>query len=208
MSIKNTYSKWRPHPWHGLSPGNNPPVHVTAYIEITAQDGIKYEIDKNSGYLKVDRPQLSSSLPPALYGFIPQTYCGAKVGLLAGEDIKGDGDPLDICVLSERVITRADILVPARVIGGFKMIDRGEADDKIIAVLEMDPYWQEVNDIADLTPVIRARLEHHFLTYKLTPGEKPPVVRIDKTYGLEHAMQVIENALADYRDNFEKIDSN
>lgn len=198
MTTKPTFSQWRPHPWHGLAAGKNPPEFVTAYIEITAQDGIKYEIDKDSGYLKVDRPQLSSSLPPALYGFIPQTYCGDAVGKLAGPQVRGDGDPLDICVLSERIITRSDILVPTRVIGGFKMIDRGEADDKIIAVLEMDPYWDDVKELADLSPVLQQRLQHYFLTYKLLPGQTP-VVQIDETYGLEAAKQVIKAAMQDYQ---------
>lgn len=201
MTTKPTFSPWRPHPWHGLNAGKNPPEFVTAYIEITALDGIKYEIDKDSGYLKVDRPQLSSSLPPALYGFIPQTYCGDAVGKLAGAKVRGDGDPLDICVLSERIITRSDILVPTRVIGGFKMIDRGEADDKIIAVLEMDPYWDNVKDLSDLSPVLQQRLQHYFLTYKLQPGQTP-VVKIDQTYGLATAKQVIETSMKDYQDYF------
>ncbi|MEK7689576.1 MAG: inorganic diphosphatase, partial [Bdellovibrionota bacterium] len=134
--------KWRPHPWHGIAPGKKPPLQITAYIEITPFDGVKYEIDKVSGYLKVDRPQGTSSLPPALYGFIPQTYCGKRVAALSKTAKKGDWDPLDICVLSERQITKSEILIPARVIGGFRMIDRGEADDKIIAVVENDPFYE------------------------------------------------------------------
>src|SRR5262249_47272463 len=131
-----TFSQWRPHPWHGLEAGREPPRYVNAYIEITPFDHIKYEIDKESGYLRVDRPQRTSSLPPSLYGFVPRTYCGAEVAKLCEGAERGDGDPLDICVLSERPIARSELIVPARVVGGLQLVDRGEADDKIVAVLE------------------------------------------------------------------------
>lgn len=188
---------WRPHPWHGIPAGKKPPRLVNAYIEITPFDGIKYEIDKETGYLKVDRPQLSSSLPPALYGFVPRTYCGKKVGALSPGAKHGDRDPLDICVLSERPIGRAEVVVPARVIGGLRMLDRGEADDKIIAVLESDPYYLDVKDIQDLSAVLRRRIEHYFLTYKSLPGE-PKATRIDKVYGVKEAEKVIRASLEDY----------
>src|SRR5687767_15624469 len=164
---KSEFSQWRPHPWHGLSTGKQPPVHVNAYIEITPFDLIKYEVDKPSGYLKVDRPQRTSSQPPALYGFVPQTYCAERVTALSSGAAKGDGDPLDICVLSERPISKSEILVAARVIGGLQLIDRGEADDKIIAVLQGDYVWGEAQDITDVPPVLIERLEHYFSTYKL-----------------------------------------
>src|SRR4029079_9632578 len=90
------------------------------------------------GYLRVDRPQRSSAQHPALYGFVPRTYCHTRVSKLAAGSRRGDGDPLDICVLSERAIARNEIIVRCRVIGGLQMIDRGEADDKIISVLEND----------------------------------------------------------------------
>jgi len=155
------FSKYRPHPWHGIEVGKTPPRLVNAFIEISPFDGIKYEIDKESGFLKVDRPQLSSSLPPALYGFIPQTYCDKRVAALTTNAKKGDGDPLDICVFSERPIARSDIIVPSRIIGGFRMIDKGEADDKIIAVVESDPFYFDVKTLAELSPVLRNRLEHY-----------------------------------------------
>jgi inorganic pyrophosphatase len=79
------FERFRPHPWHGLAPGKAPPHLVQAYIEITPVDAVKYEIDKVTGYLRVDRPQRSSSQPPALYGFIPQTYCGPLVAALSPE---------------------------------------------------------------------------------------------------------------------------
>ena len=131
----NDFARWRPHPWHGLDCGPGAPSIVNAYIEITPFDLVKYEVDKVTGYLKIDRPQRTSSQPPALYGFIPRTYCAERVAALTPVTARGDGDPLDICVLSERPITKSEIIVAARVIGGLQLIDRDEADDKIIAVL-------------------------------------------------------------------------
>src|ERR671917_2101140 len=119
MAQRPEFHEWRPHPWHGLEPGRELPICVNAYIEITPFDLIKYEVDKASGYLKVDRPQRTSSQPPALYGFVPQTYCAERVTRLSPAAQKGDGDPLDICVLSERLISKSEIIVAARVIGGF-----------------------------------------------------------------------------------------
>jgi inorganic pyrophosphatase len=194
------FSRFRPHPWHGLEPGADSPRVVNAYIEITPFDLVKYEVDKGSGYLRVDRPQRTSSQPPTLYGFIPQTYCAAKVAELASVP-RGDGDPLDICVLSERPITKSEIVIPARVVGGLQMIDRDEADDKIIAVLQGDYVWGEAGEIDDIPAVLIERLQHYFTTYKLVPGE-PPRVRIARTYGYAHAAAVIEAAMADYRDAF------
>ena len=95
MSRPPRFSEWRPHPWHGLAAGREPPLYVNAYVEITPFDLIKYEVDKESGYLRVDRPQRSSSQAPALYGFIPRTYCGAGVAALCPGAREGDGDPLD-----------------------------------------------------------------------------------------------------------------
>ena len=125
----------RAHPWHGLEAGPEPPSMVTAYIEITPRDVVKYELDKKSGLLKVDRVLQSSSSPPTLYGMIPRTYCGTRVAALSPSADRADGDPLDICVLSERPVDKADIVMTAKVVGGLRMLDSGEADDKIIAVL-------------------------------------------------------------------------
>ena len=123
---------------------------LNAYIEITPFDLMKYEVDKVSGYLRVDRPQRSSAQHPTLYGFVPRTYCAERVRRLAPAAKRGDGDPLDICVLSERAIARNEIIVRARVIGGLQMIDDGEADDKIISVLENDYVWGGARDISDV----------------------------------------------------------
>lgn len=200
MAFPQTFYRWRPHPWHGLDLGPQPPEVVHAYIEITPFDWMKYEVDKKTGYLKVDRPQRASSQPPSLYGFVPRTYCGPRTAALANV-AQGDGDPLDICVISERPIERSEILVNARVVGGLRMVDDGEADDKILAVLDTDLMWHAVRELADLPPILVERLRHYFSTYKLVPGQDQPV-DIDLIYGREHALKVIEAAAADYAEEF------
>jgi inorganic pyrophosphatase len=195
------FDQWRPHPWHGLAPGRQPPRFLQAYIEITPFDPVKYEIDKMTGYMRVDRPQRSSSLPPALYGFVPRTYCGLHVAALCPGAMDGDRDPLDICVLSERPITRAEVLLNVRIVGGLRGLDHGAADDKIIAVLENDNYWGGAEDIADLPPRLIERLQHYFSTYKMVPGENTPVT-IQTVYDTAEAEQVVLAAIADYLDKF------
>jgi inorganic pyrophosphatase len=194
--------RFRPHPWHGLPAGPAPPDVLNAFIEITPYDLMKYEVDKESGYLRVDRPQRSSAQHPALYGFVPRTYCGKRVAGLAAQATAGDGDPLDICVLSERAIARAEIIIRARIIGGLQMIDRGEADDKLIGVLENDDMWGDARDLRDVPAVLIERLQHYFLTYKLVPGKKPTAT-ITRVYGLAHARRVVRAAIADYRETFD-----
>jgi inorganic pyrophosphatase len=174
---------------------------LNAYIEITPFDLMKYEVDKVSGYLRVDRPQRSSAQHPALYGFVPRTYCDERVRRLAPGARRGDGDPLDICVLSERAITRNEIIVRGRVIGGLQMIDDGEADDKIISVLDNDHVWGAARDIKDVPRVLVERLQHYFSTYKLVPGQRAKA-RIAKAYGRGHALKVVRAAMADYADNY------
>ncbi|MGE0711613.1 MAG: inorganic pyrophosphatase [Planctomycetota bacterium] len=199
-----SYSRWRPHPWHGLSSGPDVPRVVHAYIEITPFDHVKYEVDKESGYLRVDRPQRYSSQVPALYGFVPQTYCGPRVQALSPTSSAGDGDPLDICVLAERPITRAEVLLNARVIGGLRMVDGGEADDKIVAVLQNDDLYAEVADLDQAPSALIERLRHYFLTYKLKPsGEQR--IRFDGSYGAATAHQVIVASMDDYAEKFSKI---
>ena len=201
MNFPEPFYRWRPHPWHGLSVGPDAPDVVNAYIEITPFDLVKYEVDKVTGYLSVDRPQRGSSHPPTLYGFVPRTYCGPRVGSLAPAAKGGDGDPLDICVVSERPINRSEVIVKARVVGGLQMIDGGEADDKIVAVLQNDYFWSEARDIGDLPPALIERLEHYFSTYKLVPG-KESSISIDKVYGATEARQVVSASMADYESEF------
>lgn len=201
MTPMSDFTEWRPHPWHGLSAGDEAPVMITTYIEITPFDVVKYEVDKPTGYLKVDRPQQTSSSPPTLYGFIPRTYAGDRVRDLCPGAARGDGDPMDVCVISERPIDRADILLTARVVGGLQMVDGGEADDKIVAVLAQDPIWAGVQDLVELPPALIDRLAHYFETYKLAPGSEP-TVSIQRRYGREHAYRVIEASMDDYRERF------
>jgi len=193
------FYSWRPHPWHGLDPGPSPPSMVYAYIEITPYDSIKYEVDKATGYLLVDRPQRTSSQPPTLYGFIPRTYCGHRVAALCPRADEGDGDPLDICVVSERPIERAEILLCARVVGSICTVDGGKADDKIVAVLENDNFWGQATDISDLPARLIERLAHYFATYKLVPGEESQV-SVEAAYGSTTAHEIVAAAIEDYEE--------
>ncbi len=199
--MDKSFHLWRPHPWHGLEVGPEPPHLVTAYIEITPFDLVKYEIDKSSGYLLIDRPQRTSSQPPALYGFIPRTLCGDHFCRQSPSAKRGDGDPLDICVITERSVTKSEIVLTARVIGGIQMIDDEEADDKIVAVLSNDSFWEKANDIHDLPPVLMERLTHYFATYKLI-SDSEPTVQINEVYGRNHAYEVINAAIEDYNEAF------
>jgi inorganic pyrophosphatase len=201
MSFPNPFYRWRPHPWHGLEIGPNPPQIVHAYIEITPFDVIKYEIDKVTGYLRVDRPQRTSSQPPTLYGFIPRTYCGERVNRLSPNSIRGDGDPLDICVISERPINRAEVILSVRVVGALRAVDNGEADDKIIGVLENDPFWGDISDASQLPGVLVERLRHYFSTYKMQPGE-PSTMIVEELTNYEQAQEVVKAAVQDYLDTF------
>ena len=197
---------FRPHPWHGLDPGPRCPEVVTAYIEMVPSDGVKYEIDKHSGYLKVDRPQRFSVTCPTLYGFIPQTYCGEAVAAHvipgAPSTTRGDGDPLDVCVLTDRHIARGEIVLEARPIGGLRMVERGEADDKIIAVLLGDPTFGELADVRELPRGVVDRLRHYFLTYKTIPGDAPQTITVDPVYDAATARGVLEAARTDYARHF------
>lgn len=202
MSFPQPFFRWRPHPWHGLDLGPKPPEIVHAYIELTPFDRVKYELDKKTGYLRVDRPNRTSAFAPSLYGFVPRTFCGKRVQSLMPESKAGDGDPLDICVISERPITNPETIVNARVVGGLPMLDSGEADDKIIAVLENDAMWSGVNDIAELPKVMVDRLRHYFSIYKSLTPEEAAEVKIDAAYGRDHALKVVEAAMADYIEEF------
>ncbi len=211
-----SYFRSRPHPWHGLPVGAAPPHVVNAFIEITPFDVVKYEIEKSSGYLRVDRPQRFSSTPPTLYGFIPRTLCADRVARLfatagprAAEraaqaerehgTLHADGDPLDICVFSERPINRSEIIAECIVVGGLTMIDGGTADDKIIAVLKDDAVWGGARSIDEMPPALIERLIHYFGTYKMRPGH-PSSAEVLGSYGFEHAHAVLNAAMEDYDD--------
>ena len=192
------------HPWHGIAPGQDAPEFVNAYIELVPTDTVKYELDKPTGHLRLDRPQRFSSLCPTPYGFIPQTFCGAEVARLCAErtgltGIRGDGDPMDICVLTEKTITHADLLVRAKPIGGLRMIDGDEADDKIVAVLADDVVFGHVADLRDVPAGMIDRLRHYFLSYKQLPQDAPCRVEIAHVYDRAEAYDVVRRSIADYR---------
>jgi len=195
------------HPWHGVTPGAESPGTVNAFIEIVPTDAVKYELDKQSGHLRVDRPQRFSSMCPSLYGFIPQTFCGEEVAKLCAErtgscDIKGDGDPMDICVLTEKTFAQGNFFLQAKPIGGLRMIDGEQADDKIIAVLEADLAYGHIEDIDQCPKALVDRLNHYFLSYKQLPGDAPRRVEIVDVYDRAEALDVITRSMRDYQKQF------
>jgi inorganic pyrophosphatase len=201
---ESTRQIFQAHPWHGVSPGEDAPAKVNAYIEIVPTDAVKYELDKPSGHLRVDRPQRFSSMCPALYGFIPQTFCGQEVAALCAqrtgrEGIQGDKDPMDICVLTEKTFAQGNFFLHARPIGGLRMIDGEQADDKIIAVLESDLAYGLIENICDCPQALVDRLKHYFLSYKQLPGDAPKKVEIVGVYDRAEALDVINCSLSDYR---------
>ena len=201
--------RYKSHPWHGVEIGNNAPKIITSYVEMVPTDTVKYEVDKDTGYLKIDRPQKYSNVIPALYGFIPQTFSGEKVAEYCMEksgkkNIKGDSDPIDICILTEKSISHGDILVQARPIGGFRMIDGNESDDKLVAVLKDDAFYSKFNDITEIPENVIDRLKHYFLTYKDLPGDSREV-EITHTFGVEESHEIIKRSIIDYQNKFEKL---
>lgn len=202
----------RSHPWHGIPIGKEFPHTVNTYIETVPADTVKYEIDKKSGFLKVDRPQKYSSICPTLYGFIPQTYCSNHIAELCRErtgrpQIVGDDDPLDICVLTEKTISHGDIIVRAIPIGGFRMIDHGQADDKIIAVMHTDGLYSQWRDVKDCPKAFIDRLRHYFLTYKDLPDTNERFCEITHVYDREEALDVIARARQDYLEKFADLEA-
>jgi inorganic pyrophosphatase len=203
--------RYKSHPWHGVDIGPLAPEVVTTFREMVPTDTVKYEIDKVSGYLRIDRPQKYSNVVPALYGFIPQTfsaklvaeYCMEKIGR---KGITGDGDPIDICVLTEKEIAHGDILVRARPIGGFRMLDGNESDDKIIAVLNNDTVYGHFKNITDCPDLVIDRLKHYFLTYKDLPGLERDV-EITHTFGVEEAQEIIRLSMEDYHHKFDSLEA-
>jgi inorganic pyrophosphatase len=196
------------HPWHGVAPGPRTPELVNAYIEIVPTDAVKYELDKRSGHLRIDRPQRFSSMCPTLYGFIPQTFCGREVAELCEQrtgrkGIEGDKDPMDICVLSEKTFAHGSFFLHARPIGGLRMIDGQQADDKIIAVLESDLAYGGIVEISGVPEGLIERLKHYFLSYKQLPSEELKKVEIVDVYDRKEALDVITRSLRDYENEFE-----
>jgi len=195
------------HPWHGVPARGRREGSFQAFIELVPTDTVKYEIDKVTGHLRVDRPQLFSSLCPTLYGFIPRTFCGPHVASRCSErtgiaGIEGDGDPMDVSVLTERAVAHGNVLVSARPIGGFRMIDGNQADDKIIAVLDSDLAYGNIEDVSGCPAGLLERLRHYFLSYKEAPDAASRQVRIAETYDRHEALEVIRLSERDYRERF------
>lgn len=199
------------HPWHGVPMGEEAPDRVTCYIEVVPSDTVKYEMDKTSGLLRVDRPQRYSNQCPMPYGLVPQTLCDRRVAqrcmeVTGREGIVGDGDPIDICVISERVIPHGNLLMTARPIGGLRMIDNGEADDKIIAVMKNDPSFGMWKDISDCPRAFIDRLKHYFLTYKQAPHVEKIACEIAEEYGAEEARHMVSLAHEDYLETYGHVE--
>jgi inorganic pyrophosphatase len=203
-------NKYVAHPWHGIPLGEAHPYIVNAFIEVTPSDTVKYELDKTTGILKIDRPQLFSNICPTLYGMLPQTYCGERVAnhcmtKFARKGIVGDKDPLDICVLTEKLVTHGNILLKAIPIGGIKLIDNNEADDKIIAVLKDDALYGDWENIDQCPSRVLERLEHYFLTYKKAPQSQTNKCEIIDIYGKEEAINIIKLANEDYKEQYNEM---
>ncbi len=187
MSESNRVNKKLKNPWHAVKTGPNTPEYVTGVIEIPKGSRAKYELDKDSGLLKMDRVLYSSVYYPANYGFIPQTYCD-------------DNDPLDILILSQIDIVPF-CLVDARVIGVMRMIDNGEADDKIIAVAEGDMSVNHINDISELPKHFTLELRTFFEDYKKLENK---TVVIEDFQSKFVALQIVEQSIIDYKEKFGK----
>jgi len=175
------------HPWHGVPPGDQAPRIVNAVIEIPQGSRAKYEIDKESGLLKLDRIIYSSFYYPCNYGFIPQTY---------GDD----KDPLDILVITSQPV-QAMCLMEAKVIGVMQMIDSGDADDKIIAVAANDPSVRHYNNIEEIPQHFFDELRHFFEEYKKLENKS---VIVNEFGDKATALASIEDAIKLYNENFRK----
>lgn len=174
-------------PWHDVSFGENVPEVVNGIIEIPKGSRAKYELDKDSGMIKLDRVLFSSVYYPANYGFIPQTYCE-------------DHDPLDILIISQVKIVPM-CLVEAKVIGVMRMIDGGEADDKIIAVAKEDTSVNHINDISELPPHFISELKSFFEDYKKLENKS---VVVEQFQDHKVAQEIIQQAIVDYKEKFGK----
>ena len=172
------------HPWHDISFGDESPQIVQAIIEISRGSKAKYEVDKESGLLKLDRVLHAAFYYPINYGFIPKTYAG-------------DNDPLDILVLSQIDFEPLSI-VTAKVIGVMRMIDKG-IDDKIIAVFQNDISVSHINSLEELPPHLMSEIKHFFEQYKKL---EQTTVKVDEFYGKEKAYEIINESILDYKNKF------
>lgn len=175
------------HPWHGVATGEKAPRVVNAVIEIPQGSRAKYEIDKDSGLLKLDRVIYSTFYYPINYGFIPQTY---------GDD----KDPLDILVITSLPV-QAMCLMEAKVIGVMQMIDNGDADDKIIAVANTDPSVNHYNNVEEMPRHFFSELRHFFEEYKRLENK---TVVVEEFGDKSTALKIVEEAMNFYKDTFTK----
>ncbi len=173
------------HPWHGVSVGENAPERVNAIIEIPKGSKGKYELDKESGLLKLDRVLFSAVHYPANYGYIPRTYCD-------------DNDPLDIMVITSMTLPHM-CLLDATVIGVMRMVDQGEADDKIIAVATHDVSVNHMRDISELPPHTIVEMRRFFEDYKKLENKE---VVVENFLGREEALQIVRDSVVLYKDTF------
>ena len=167
--------------WRDIPPGPRPPEEVTAVIEIPFGSRNKYELDKHTGLMKLDRVLYSSMHYPGDYGFIPRT-------------LAEDGDPCDVVVLVKEQ-TFPGCMIDARPLGVLHMLDRGEPDDKILAVPLHDPYAGEWFDIADIPQHVLKEVEHFFQRYKDLEGKRVQMIGWEKSL---KAMRVIEDGIKRY----------
>ena len=175
-------------PWHTVNIGNGAPEVVNGIIEIPKGSRAKYELDKESGLLILDRVLYSAMYYPANYGFIPKTYCDDK-------------DPLDILILSQiDLVPRC--IVPAKVIGVMRMLDNGEADDKIIAVAEHDMSVAHINDASELPPHFRKEIQNFFEDYKKLENK---TVEVEEIQGRDVAIEIVKKSLIDYIKQFSNV---
>ena len=169
------------HPWHDVTPGEKLPREFIAVIEIPMGSSIKYELDKQTGLLKLDRILYSAVYYPANYGFIPQT-------------LAEDDDPLDVLVLCQEPVAPLT-LVKARAIGLMTMIDSGKKDHKILAVAVDDPEFNGFNEASELPPHRLAMLRRFFQDYKLLEGKAVEVEEFEQS---DATLPIIRMALEDY----------
>ena len=196
------------HPWHGIELLNKNDTH-NSFIEICPNDGLKYELCKKTGLLKVNRPQHYSNSIPCLYGFLPKTYSGKESAKYCEEksgrkNLKGDKDPVDICVFTNFEANNG-IIVKTKIIGGLRMIDGGEVDDKLIGVLHNDPVYGKIDDISNFEENLLKILKHYFLTYKGIDNKDSGVIKkveILGHFGREEALEVLECGVKDYNNKF------